>query len=42
LEVSLIKGDITAAKVDAITNAANSSLQHGGGIAGALAEKCGP
>jgi O-acetyl-ADP-ribose deacetylase (regulator of RNase III) len=38
----LIQGDITKAKVDAITNAANQGLQHIGGIAFALSEACGP
>ncbi|TNV72868.1 hypothetical protein FGO68_gene46 [Halteria grandinella] len=42
LKVSLIKGDITEEKVDAIVNPANSYLSHAGGIAGALSAKGGP
>jgi O-acetyl-ADP-ribose deacetylase (regulator of RNase III) len=39
--ISLIKGDLTEERVDAIVNAANSYLQHGGGVAGAIARKGG-
>ncbi|CDW76016.1 UNKNOWN [Stylonychia lemnae] len=42
LEVSVNLGDITEENVDAITNAANEDLYHGGGVAGAIAEKGGP
>ena len=37
----LVKGDITERNVDAIVNAANSNLQHGGGVAGAIVRKGG-
>ncbi len=37
----LIQGDITERAVDAIVNAANSYLQHGGGVAGAIVRKGG-
>lgn len=37
----LVQGDITEEKVDAIVNAANSYLQHGGGVAAAIVRKGG-
>jgi O-acetyl-ADP-ribose deacetylase len=40
-EIVLIKGDLTEAPVDAIVNAANSVLKHGGGVAGAIVRKGG-
>jgi O-acetyl-ADP-ribose deacetylase len=39
--VRIVKGDLTEAPVDAIVNAANSRLQHGGGVAGAIVNKGG-
>jgi O-acetyl-ADP-ribose deacetylase (regulator of RNase III) len=40
--LQLVQGDLTAEKVDAIVNAANAYLQHGGGVAGVIARKGGP
>ncbi len=37
----LVNGDITARDVDAIVNAANSHLQHGGGVAAVIVRKGG-
>ena len=39
--VELIEGDITEMNVDAIVNAANSRLAHGGGVAGVIVRKGG-
>ena len=39
--VRVVQGDLTEAPVDAIVNAANSHLQHGGGVAGAISRKGG-
>ncbi len=38
----ILEGDITEQQVDAIVNAANSQLQLGAGVAGAIREKGGP
>ena len=39
--INVIKGDLTESNVDVIVNAANSHLQHGGGVAGAIVRKGG-
>jgi O-acetyl-ADP-ribose deacetylase (regulator of RNase III) len=40
--LEIAHGDITALAVDAIVNAANVQLQHGGGVAAAISRKGGP
>lgn len=40
--LELIEGDITELDVEAITNAANTKLELGSGVAGAIREKGGP
>lgn len=39
--LAVVQGDITEEEVDAIVNAANSRLAHGGGVAGAIVRKGG-
>ncbi len=39
--LEIVQGDITVETVDAIVNAANAQLVHGGGIAGAIARRGG-
>lgn len=41
VKIQIVKGDITKEDVDAIVNAANSYLKHGGGVAGAIVRKGG-
>jgi len=40
--IQIVQGDITIETVDAIVNAANEHLQHGGGVAWAISRKGGP
>jgi len=42
VKIAIVKGDITESNVDAIVNAANSQLQHGGVVAGVISRKGGP
>jgi O-acetyl-ADP-ribose deacetylase (regulator of RNase III) len=41
-ELEVIAADVTKLDVDAIANAANTHLMHGGGVAGAIARAGGP
>jgi O-acetyl-ADP-ribose deacetylase len=40
--IEVLDGDITTLEVDAIANAANTELRHGGGVAAAIARAGGP
>jgi O-acetyl-ADP-ribose deacetylase len=40
--IEVLEGDITTLEVDAIANAANTDLAHGGGVAGAISRAGGP
>jgi len=39
--LQLVQGDLTEERVDVIVNAANTHLQHGGGVAGAISRRGG-
>jgi O-acetyl-ADP-ribose deacetylase len=41
-ELEVMQADVTALEVDAIANAANTRLKHGGGVAGAISRAGGP
>jgi O-acetyl-ADP-ribose deacetylase (regulator of RNase III) len=42
IQFQTVQGDITTEAVDAIVNAANRHLQHGGGVAGVIVRRGGP
>jgi len=41
-ELEVMAADVTTLEVDAIANAANTQLRHGGGVAGAISRAGGP
>jgi O-acetyl-ADP-ribose deacetylase len=41
-ELEVLQADVTKLEVDAIANAANTDLMHGGGVAGAISHAGGP
>jgi O-acetyl-ADP-ribose deacetylase len=41
-ELEVMQADVTKLEVDAIANAANTQLRHGGGVAGAISRAGGP
>jgi O-acetyl-ADP-ribose deacetylase len=41
-ELEVMQADVTKLEVDAIANAANTELRHGGGVAGAISRAGGP
>jgi O-acetyl-ADP-ribose deacetylase len=40
--IEVLQGDVTRLEVDAVANAANTELRHGGGVAAAIARAAGP
>jgi O-acetyl-ADP-ribose deacetylase len=42
LNIEVLQADVTKLEVDAIANAANTRLAHGGGVAGAISRAGGP
>ena len=41
-KLEVLQADVTKLEVDAIANAANTGLMHGGGVAGAISRAGGP
>ena len=42
MQIEVLQADVTRLEVDAIANAANTQLMHGGGVAGAISRAGGP